>query len=101
MLLPPELLPPELLPPWLLPRAGLDDEPPEEPVVERGLLPLCWLVDDEPVVDRLDVPCDEPLVDEPVVVRETVPLTLTPGRECRPATVRLSLLWMATAGRRL
>jgi len=90
----PEL--PEL--PELLPRAGLDDEP----VVERELLPLCWFRDEPP--DRFNERppcCDELLVDEPVVVRETVPLTFTPGRECRPTTVRLSLLWMATAGRRL
>lgn len=80
----------------LLLRAGLDDEPLEEPVVERG---LPWvLVDDAPVPDRL-LPC-ELLVDEPVVERETVPLTLTPGLERRCTTVRLSP-WMATAGRRL
>ena len=81
-----------LLPPdGLLPRAGLEEpleEPPEEPVVDRGLLP-CWFVDDEPVVERW-LPWDELRVDEPVVERETVPLTLTPGLERRCTTVRLS-----------
>jgi len=96
-LLPPELLPPEVLPPELLPCAGLDEEPPDEPVVERDLLPLGWLMDEEPELDRLDAPCREVLVDAPVVVRVVVPvLTLTPGLERRCTTVRL-----ATAGRRL
>src|SRR5262245_17417643 len=98
-LLPPELLPPELLPPEL-PRAGLDEEPPDEPVVEREPPPLGWLMDDDPVPDRLDAPCREVLVDdEPVVVRELVPvLTLTPGLERRCTNVRLSP-WIATPGR--
>jgi len=74
-----------LLLPELLPRAGLDEEPPDEPVVEREPLPL-WFSDEPPDL------FDELPVDEPVVVRETVPLTLTPGRDCRPTTVALPLM---------
>lgn len=98
-LLPPELLPPDVLPPELLPCAGLDEEPPDAPVVERDLLPFRWPMDDDPVLDRLDAPCREVLVDEPVVVRVVVPvLTLTPGleRRCTTATPGRRL-WMITA----